>query len=131
PADQRDDEHPAQLLEMLEDCHTPFFVHGNELRLCQWLWGHAPLAGQTLLSVGGFTSVAWLGPWPAGGGGSEPFLSSSVRSDDALRNSRMPRPMAPPTSGSLAGPERLRMMASTSRMIERSPPPINGIREGS
>src|SRR5437660_1129557 len=47
---------------MLEDCHTPFFVHGNELRLCQWLWGHAPLAGQTLLSVGGFTSVAWLRP---------------------------------------------------------------------
>ena len=59
-----------------------------------------------------------------GGSGEVSILAASCTSDEALRNSRMLRPSAAPTSGSLPGP---RMSSAITRMMTSSRGPGVGI----
>src|SRR5205807_2629165 len=79
-----------------------------------------------------------LGPAPGQQGhgfyglSSSALFTSSVSSSRVLRNSRTPRPIAPPTSGSLPGPKMIRTIASrTSNHAGCMPsgilvPPVKG-----
>src|SRR3954470_19077670 len=124
---------------MLDDCHHGLFGRIltvlDHYRLRRWRRGKllgrkvAQLAVRSSLAASGSAAgvaLVTIGFAAAAGleAGSRRGLSST--SVDALRNSRIVRPRALPTSGSLPGP--MTRSARIRTMISSSGPMLNGMR---